>query len=64
MSNFTGNAVDAIRKSTIDVYGADTTGSGGYGFSVSSSSIIDRTNGTGTTSQTLNTWTSNGWIGS
>ena len=48
--------------SIIDANGADCSTAGIYGFYVSNSGIIDRTNGTGTTSQTLDTWTTSGYI--
>jgi len=55
----------AQSASTINANGADAQGLGTYDYGVSDSSIIDVSGAIGspTYSQTVNTWTANGWIG-
>lgn len=62
-TNATDRGIVAVRGSTINAHASDTTGFGGStGYRILNGSFINATNGTGSTSETVNTLTANGAI--
>lgn len=62
-TNATDRGIVAVRGSTINAHASDTTGFGGStGYRILNGSFINATDGTGSTSETVNTLTANGVI--